>query len=426
MSMPRSQPLILIGIGAAILIVILIVGGLLFGRKSSAPQPAVMEFWGIEDEEVWRETIAKFQAENPHLTVNYKRLDEPTYEETLINRLAEGKGPDVFLSKNSWITKHRDKIFPLPQETFGLSAGAIRTSLVDGAADELIQNDGTIVGLPVFVDTLALFYNKDVFNAAGIAEPPKTWDDIIQISSRLTKRSETGDIVRSGFAFGSAGNVEHAFEIVSSLILQRGERIIDRKTKTMDLGQGTATALGFYASFSDPKEKNVSWTARMKNSLDAFAEGEAAMVIGLPADAKRIRAKNPHLDFTIAPFPQLKDARNSAVYMSFLFPAVSTRSSNPVYAWQFVLFLASPDGAKKYLDETAKAPARRDLIAGGTASAEQDVFYKQALIARGWPVPDDRRTQRIFEETISAVASKGARPEEAVSRLREQLQLLMP
>lgn len=424
--MPRSQLLIFIGIGALVLIIVLAVGGLIFGRKTSTPRPVTIEFWGTEDEDTWQDAITKFHEENTHITLNYTRLNEATYEETLLNRLAEGKGPDVFLLKNSWITKHRDKIFPLPQNIFDVSPRTVRASFVDGVSEELVQNDGAIIGLPVFVDTPALFYNKDIFNASGVAEPPRTWENATQLTLGFTKLTPAGDITRAGIALGDARNVEHAFEILSSLMLQNGAGVIDRQTNTVALGQGAISALEFYALFSDRRSKNFSWNARMKNSLDSFAEGEAVMAIGLPEDIRRIRAKNPHLNFAISPLPQLKDARKHAVHASYFFPTVSKQTLNPVAAWQFVLFLASPEGAKTYLKKTGKAPARRDLAAAGTASAEQDVFYKQTLIAQGWPVPDEQRTRRIFEETISSVTSKAARPEEAISRLGEQLQLLLP
>ncbi len=423
--MPRSQLLVFIGIGVFVLIIVLVVGGFIFGRKSFEPKEATLEFWGLEDEEAWRDIISKFQEKNNRLTIRYTKMSEETYEETLVNRLAEDSGPDVFLLKNSWIAKHRDKILPLPKDAFNVTANDVKTVFVDTVADELLLEGDTLIGLPVFINTPALFYNKDIFNAAGIATAPQTWEEVVQISNRLKKITPADDIARSGIALGDAKNVEHAFEIIQSLLLQNGERIIDRGTRTVELGNGAVKAFGFYASFSDKKSPSFSWTGRMKNSLDAFAEGETAMVIGFPEDIERLRAKNPHLNFDVKLFPLLKDARRQAVHARYFFPVVSKRSPNTVAGWQFILYLSSDEASKIYLEKTGKAPARRDLIAKGIAG-ELDIFYKQSLIARGWPIPDEQKTRRIFEEAITSLVSKQVSIDEAIARLREQLQLLIP
>jgi len=173
--MNRTNPLIYIAIGVGVVIVafLFIFAGFLPGKKPPAPDPVTLEFWGFEDEtDVWRGIIQKFQEENRHITVNYQKFDATSYENILVNRIAEARGPDIFMLKNSWITKHRDKIVPLPQDVFQYSTLNFKNVFVDEAVDELITPEGEIRGLPLFMDTLALFYSKDIFNAETIAEPP--------------------------------------------------------------------------------------------------------------------------------------------------------------------------------------------------------------------------------------------------------------
>ncbi len=421
--MSRTQILIFSGLGIAMLVLVLVIFSV--GRKPPAPQPATLEFWGIgDDESVWSEVLTKFKENFPHITVNYRRLDLAGYEETLLNRLAEGKGPDIFLLKNSWTTKHRDKIFPLPQSYLKFSPSDFKKLFVDGAYDDLVEEGGQILGLPLFLDTPVLFYNKDTFNSAGIALAPQTWEDTLNLSQKLTASAPSGDIIKSGLALGSTKNVEHWFEIINSLIFQQGDRIINPQTKNTMLGLASVKALTFFSSFASGSSANFSWTSRRQNSLDDFAEGQTAMVIGLSGDIRRIQAKNPHMNFGIAPFPQTADAKSAILYGTYFFPTVSKFTKNPGQAWQFIYFLTAQDGAKIYLEKTRRPAARRDLIAAG-GPAGLETFYKQSLIARSWPIPDENATLRIFGDAVESIITRATTPEQATARIEEQLKLLL-
>jgi ABC-type glycerol-3-phosphate transport system substrate-binding protein len=227
-------------------------------------------------------------------------------------------------------------------------------------------------------------------------------------------------------ALGTGKKVDHSFEILSALILQRGDAIVKADGRGVELGRGAEEPLAFYASFAEAGGKNFSWTSRLPKSLDAFAAGQAVMSIGFSADRDRIRAKNPHLNFGIAPLPQSGGSRPSRTFASYFFPTVSRLSKNSSPAWQFVFWVSGAEGAKAYQQASGRPPARRDLIsAGGRTEAEQ-VFFKQALIARSWPIPDEGASRRMFEEAIDSVVSRAATPAQAINKIRSQLQLLLP
>lgn len=423
----RNQLFIFIAIGAFVLGLILVFAGILPGRKTGTPEKAALEFWSIQDdEEAWRDVIAEFQKQFPYLTVSYRRFDENSYEDLLINRLAEGKGPDIFILKNSWVAKHQDKIFPLPQEILRFSALDFQKIFVEAAYDDLVSVKNEILGLPLFIDTPALFYNKDIFNSSGLSQPPKTWEETIAASRRLTKKTQLGEISKPGLAFGTIANTEHFFEIINSLILQRGEAVIGKKTKEIGLGPKAAEAFDFYQSFSDPASSNFSWNARFPQSLDDFAQENSSMAFGFASDLKRLRAKNPHLAFGVSSFPQPEDARLKAVYADYFFPTVSKSSKNIEAAWQFVYFITSRNQAQKYLEKTGRPAARRDLVAGAPLIPELDAFWKQSLIAKSWPVPDEKAVKRVFQDAMESVITKSATSDQAAGKLREQLRLLLP
>lgn len=424
--MSQTQSIIFFVIAGIIIILTSIFLGILPGKIKPAPVKATIEVWGLgERDDIWRDAINSFQEKNKNLTIRYLRLDERTYEETLINSLAAGHGPDIFMLKNSWILKHQNKIYPLPQILFNFSPKDFKRTFVDAVSDDLIINDA-IAGLPLFVDTLALFYNKDIFNAAGIAIPPRDWDEMVARSRELTKISPTGDIITSGLAMGTYQNTERSFEILSTLILQTGDPIVNLQRHSIEFSDLGKNAFSFYTSFANPSHANFSWNNRMPSSFDAFAEGKAAVVMGLAEDLERIRAKNPHLNIGVYPLPQLKNAKSFASYSNYFFPTVSKQSKNPEAAWQFITFVTMGEGLTSYLKESHRPAAKRDLLALGTQNEELDIFYRQALIARSWPIPDDEVTRRIFATAIDSVAQRSATIQEALNKLQNQLGQLLP
>lgn len=417
-----------LAIGGGVLALVLALAMFGVGRRAPAPEAVTLEFWGFEDrEETWGNVIAEFQKENENFIINYIRFPEATYEETLINRLAEGRGPDIFLLSNRSVFKHKDKIFPVPQE-FGISPKDFGRTFVDIASQDLVDAKGKILGVPLFVDSLALVYNKDILNAAGVANPPKNWDEVALLAGQLTKLNPAKDIIISGVSMGTAANIERYFEILSSLILQEGEKIVEDEDerKVISLGQGAERALGFYTSFADPNSRRFSWTTRLKDSFTSFSEGSTAFVFANASDLALIQSKNPHLSLGVTALPQPKDSRNAITYGSYFFPTVSKFSANPVAAWQFILGIAYGEEAKTYLEQTGRAPARRDLIQTGTKSTALDVYYRQALSAKNWPVPDEQKIKNIFKEAIEQTAAKTISADQAINRLGQQLRLLLP
>ena len=76
-----------------------------------------------------------------------------------------------------------------------------------------------------------MFYNKDLFNTAGIATPPKTWDEFISVIRKLSAKDKFGNLTKSGAAIGAADNVNNAADILSLLMMQTGAKMISEPTK---------------------------------------------------------------------------------------------------------------------------------------------------------------------------------------------------
>ncbi|MFH0930221.1 MAG: extracellular solute-binding protein, partial [Candidatus Moraniibacteriota bacterium] len=168
-----------------------------------------LEVWGLfDDSDVMSKAINEYQKRNPRVKgIIYKKLIVDSYENELLDALATGNGPDVFLIHNTWLPKHEDKIAPAPIDNFSTSQAEILTSkqIHDQFADVVSSDfvsDGKIFALPLSADSLALYYNKDLLNQAGITTPPATWLDFDEAVKKMTQVDSFGNITLSGAAMG--------------------------------------------------------------------------------------------------------------------------------------------------------------------------------------------------------------------------------
>ena len=423
--MNRAQLIIFGTIGVIILIAVLIIYGVIPGLREPQPEKFTLTVWGFEDDKFWKTAADNYKEKYFYVTINYVQKDPATYESDLLNALAAGSGPDVFVLNNAQIIKHKEKILPLPQDALSFNARDFKNTFFDAAAKDLITKDDDILGIPLTVETLALFYNRDFLNSANIANPPQTWEGFVDAVKKLTTYTEVGTVVRSGAALGTSANVLHAFDILSALFLQSGVEPLNRDTgksgfraeQPMFGIQGSAeSALDFYTSFADTRKRTYSWSSFFPDSLTAFAQEKTAMMFGYPTDFQAIVEKNPHLSFDVSAFPQSANAEAATYYGRYNFETVSKQTKHRDEAWKFLLWLGENENDKAFADALNLPPARRDLVGSKPPKDYLQVFYDQVLSSKTWLIPDKDKIIPIFNEMIDSAANKSATVDAAVGR----------
>lgn len=427
-----SKPyLIIYGlIGVVVFLTILIFIGVIPGAEPRDPPPFTIVVWGFEDQpQTWEEIAQSYRKTGVRTaTIAYAPKDAATYETELLNALASGTGPDIFLMRDSWIAGYGSRVRPLPEGSLGYERKNLRAAFADGIASAVVNQKGELLGTPLAFDTLALFYNRDYLNAANIPAPPQTWEEAVEYATKLTRRSEVGGLRRSGLAIGTAENTAYAPDILMALIAQSGGAILSADGTVSAIEHPkTHDALSFYTAFSDSTRKTYSWNTFFDRSIDAFARGEAAMAIGYARDVPRIVALNPQLNFDAAPLPQPKGEGNPVNFGRFNLLAVSRLSKRSTHAWNFLLWLQRKDVSKSYIDLEGVPPARRDLV---TAKPPRDYlipFYDQVLSARTIPIRGGDSLLGIVGDMITSVVNRRLTVPDATTRAgREITNLLRP
>ena len=137
MNLSKNQIIVIGAIGLIVLFFVLLFLGVIPGLKKSGTSgnfgtigggsETVVNFWGIADNDndvkAVRAVIEEYQKINKGVRIDFAPFDDAkNYEKTLLNALATGKAPDIIAFHNTWLTKHYDKIIPIPETIFPLSA----------------------------------------------------------------------------------------------------------------------------------------------------------------------------------------------------------------------------------------------------------------------------------------------------------------
>ncbi len=415
-----------------------------------ASQRIELNMWAVNDDvDAYNAVLADFRALHPNVTVNYRRLRLEEYETALVEALAIDRGPDIFLIHNDWTGKYIPKITPMPASVkmaYSVVTGTIkkeqtwelrtepsitRKTYKEQFVDVVIQDtvrlvnisaiEGTpdfqerIMGLPVSVDTMALFYNKDLLNVAGIPTPPETWDAFQAQVKKLVKLDAKGEILQAGAGIGTAENVERSTDLLSILMTQNGVQMAaDDGSPTFQLTPvalqdrpepPSHQALQFYTDFANPDKDTYTWNESQPNSLDAFIQGKSAFFFGYSYQLPQIRARAPKLNLGITKLPQIKDnpVKNEANYWYWV---VSKKSKNQDAAWSLLNFLIQPEETKKILAVTKHPAARKSLLTEQLEDEDVGVFASQVLTAVSWYKGNDpAAVEEAFNTMITDVVN---------------------
>ncbi len=402
------------------------------GGGQKAQSQITLTVWKtFEDSENLRPVFEAFQKKNPNVEINYVKKNIDSYESDLINALASGSGPDVFSIHNDWLPKYLDKTTPAPEALFGFKE--YKDAFVDAAVNDLTL-DQKIYGVALSVDSLALYYNKDLLGSSGIAVPPKTWSELSSQVKQIKRSDGKGYFTRSGVAIGTNKNVNRAVDILNLFMLQQGAKAFDEdRTSAVFANQIEKNgnyinpgqdATEFYTSFADPGSLNYNWNMRSDYSIDAFANGRAAFLYGYSYLRSTLLAKNPNLNFdvTTAPQPNLQDP--TVNFANYWGEVVSKQSKNQEAAWKFLKFISSKEALDIYYAQNKQPSSRKDLIELQIPDPEIGVFAHANLTAKTFYKPDQQKMDDIFGLMIDNIILKGESVREALEQAQQQADVL--
>ncbi len=403
-----------------IFVVLMFFGFLAFSGKLPLPTGGKdvnygqVTLWGTYPESVVQQVISEKLGGQKSITIKYVQKNKATFNRDFVEALASGTGPELIMLGQDKILSNLNKIVLISYKT--ISEGNFKKTFIE-EGEMFLRPDG-IIAIPLTIDPLVMYWNRDIFTNVGIIMPPTKWGEFYALAPRVLMLSNNGNITRSFTSLGEYMNVSNAKEIISTLIMQSGNPIVSNQNgilaTTLATGSGTnmantqsstAQAINFFTQFSKEDKDSYSWNRSLPQSKSQFEVGDLAVYFGFASEYASIKQRNPHLNFDVTLIPQAEKASTRITFGHIQGIAVVKSSRNTAGAMYAALALSNSAVVGALAGVLGLPPVRRDLLSVIPSSAVSSVFYDSALIARAWHDPAPEETSQLFRSMIDDINS---------------------
>lgn len=414
--------------------VLFIIGGvaafaLYRGDTTTTEQLPAITIWGTFPSATFTQYVVDINNTLAQpLSITYVQKSPNQFSSDFIAALARGQGPDALLIPVEMLYPHTDKLGLIPYDA--LSQRSFRDTFIQQA--ELYLFDQGIAALPFTIDPLIMYWNRDMFDTAGIAQYPRYWDEFKTLNERLTQKDSNGNIRRSAIAMGDFSNINNARELLGTLLFQIGNPVTARdqdgavaSTIKLTAAANPSPALEFFTQFVNPSDPNYSWNRGMTVSKAAFLSGTLATYFGFASELFDIRTKGQNLNFDAALIPQLRKDGVKATYGRMYGLSLVRSTPNPNGVYQILSLLTAPPYLSKLSETMYLPPVRRDLLAQGSTDPYISIFGQAALVAKGWLDADSAKSQQIMGEMIGSITSGRRTVNQAIQEAGSQYDVVL-
>jgi multiple sugar transport system substrate-binding protein len=308
--------------------------------------------------------IDKWNAANPNIQVRMETVPWSDAQSQLVREVQAGGGPDVAQIAFVW-TRDLGRSGLLMELTDRLKSDPPGMGFDDFLGTDLGEDEGRIYGVPWTVDTYVMGYRPDLFENAGIAEFPDTWEDFFTAAKQLSVDTNgDGRTDQYGFCFpaGSAAGGGMWF-LVNYYIWSNGKTFVeqgaDGNWQVGVTAEDVAAAMRYYDGFfkegATPESLIAISSWGDPEIVGGIARGDCAIAFFPPGTFRAAEAQSEQPLMT-APIPRGSVQRISHLGGRTL--AINPHTKHVEEAWQFLKYLASAETFQTY----NQFPAQESLL----------------------------------------------------------------
>lgn len=241
---------------------------------------------------------------------------------------------------------------------------------------ESAKYQGSVYGLPRDIEVNIIYYNKDLFDAAGVAYPSEdwTWDDFLAVAEKLTQKDANG--MTTVYALAAEGGKW------AKWVNQNGGAIFDDYVNPSKCLLAEPASVGGIQFFADLMNKGYAMRPADLNQAggDAavFMSGQAAMILQNTSRVSSFNAAGMNYDVAPAPIPAGGKRWNGAGGAAWV---MSSASDNKDAAWTFIQWLQSNGGGQTLYTQAGEIfPALQSVANSPAFLTDQPPANKQAII----------------------------------------------
>ena len=297
--------------------------------------------WDNDTSPTFQAVIDAYMEKNPNIEIKVIDTSADEYNNSLgISLSAAQPDPDVIFVKDMGsMLQMADKKQLLALDDF-MKADSFDTSVYSGAAEQL-QYNGVTYGLPYRSDWYVLYYNKDLFDAAGVEYPSNdmTWEEYYELAAKMTSGEGSSKVY---------GTHDHTWQaLVTNWAVQDGKHtVVEKDYSFLKPWYEQTLALqdnGYMQDFATLKTANIHYSSVFKNQQCAM------LPMGTWFIATMIAAQESgETDFNwgVAAIPQPADTGAGYTVGAITPIAVSAYTDEPDASWDFVKFASSKEASE--------------------------------------------------------------------------------
>lgn len=387
---------------------------------SAKAEDVTLTLWSLDkDIQPAPNLIKEFNGQNNGIKIEYRLIQFDDVVTEAMRAYATGQAPDIIAVDN-------------PEHALFSSRGAFLdlTDMIKGSTVIKPENyfpgplksvewDGKYYGVPKATNTIALYYNKDMFKAKGLDpnKPPQTWDELVEDARKLTDPAKNV----YGLAFSAKASEEGTFQFLPWAQMGGGgyEHIN---------ADGAVKALETWKTIIDEKLASPdSMTRGQWDSTGTFNSGNAAMAISGPWELERM-TQEAKFDWGVALLPVPKEGAERSSAMGDFNWAIFSSTKHPAEAFKALEYFVSQDD--KLFKNFGQLPARSDISIPETGQPLKDaalkVFLEQLKYAkpRG-PHPQWPKISKAIQDAIQAALTGQMSPKEALDQAAEKIKVVL-
>ena len=397
------------------------------GKTEASGEQVTIEYWQYFFESkvnLIDELIAEFEAENPNIKVVHQNFPYDNYEQKLAASMAVGSGgPNIINIFYGWVPKYVKSgvLQELPTDAFD-------PAVIDNEFSPMVQVnkiDGKYYTIPTAVRTSALFYNKDLLEAAGktVADIPTELDEFAKVAGELAQW-DGDEVLVEGCTWQPSGQYHSWLRPV--LMTQFGGTPLseDFRTAQWDTPECQA-AFDYFISLT--QDYKVGVKDFMTSDTSAFSAGKAVFHVDGSYRVGTYKEQITDFEWGVAPLP-CKDGMEGSCG-TFWTNGITASTTGPQLeaSIKFLQFLTSEEVMKRWTVDVGEIGARSSIC--NDAELTKDPIMKPFIDALPYATSyfyvsesDDRQ---ILLDAIDNVILQGMDSKTALAEANQRVQALL-
>lgn len=371
--------------------------------------------------------IADFESSHPDIDVN--AIYAGNYNDARVKSLAALQSGEpaqlaVMFSIDVHELRDLDAIVPFDE----VVTTAEDRQWLNSFYPALMENgivDGQTWGIPFQRSTIVMYYNKDMFRAAGLdpERPPQSWDELVEYGKALTQVDDNGQVTQWGAMIPSTG---YPYWMFGALAKQNGEVLMNQAgTETYFDNPGVIEALEYWQSLSVEHQIMPTGTIEWGTLRQNFLDQTTAMMWHSTGNLTAVK-DSADFDFGVAMLPAQKEPGSPTGGGNFyLFKDASDEER--AAALELVQFMTSPERAAQW----SIATGYMGVSPASYNTPELQAYVEEfspALVARDqlefataeFSTHQSGRVRKFLDDAIQATLTGQQTPEEALNDAQAQ------